>query len=578
MGLNLQDKYWPRADDQDRLRVAGARALSAFCILAGLAGGVVTLLNLRYLPAFGLEIGVGGVAALICAIAPILINGSNQFYLRSRVLGYGVLGLLAMLSVWEGDLYSPSNFLLIPSVMTFTLVLGFRDGVAAMAIALVTILITGWMGMGADIGAGEATEAAEYGALAASAIFAFAGGIVFRREMISALEALSAQKIAADRANAAKSEFLANMSHEIRTPLNGVLGMATVLEHTALSPAQQRAVDVVKSSGAHLLSMLNDILDLSKIEAEQLELEDIEFVPLEVFEGVRDLHAPVAEAGGLSLALTVDPGVDLNAERLGDPTRLAQVLHNLVSNAIKFTSQGSVEIIVAALEDRDGLVIDVRDTGCGMTPDQILKIFKPFVQADTSTSRSFGGTGLGLAICKRIVDAMGGELTVSSVVDQGSTFRAALPLVRVDKRRSQAAPSNGAADGAVKGLRILVVDDSETNRLVAAGLLRPVNAKVTLAETGEKAVELYRPGQFDLVFMDIRMPGMDGFETLAELRRIEAEAGAAQTPVIAMTANVMGAQIEQYRAAGFADFIAKPIDQARLIEVAQSVQETASSP
>jgi signal transduction histidine kinase/CheY-like chemotaxis protein len=571
MGLNLQDKYWPRADDQDRLRVAGARALSAFCILAGLAGGVVTLLNLRYLPAFGFAIGVGGVAAIICATAPILINGSNQFYLRSRVLGYGVLGLLAVLSVWEGDLYSPSNFLLIPSVMTFTLVLGFRDGAAAMTIAFVTILITGWMGMGADIDAGEATEAAEYGALAASAIFAFAGGIVFRREMISALEALSAQKTAADRANAAKSEFLANMSHEIRTPLNGVLGMATVLEHTALSPAQQRAVDVVKSSGAHLLSMLNDILDLSKIEAEQLELEDIEFVPLEVFEGVRDLHAPVAEAAGLSLSLSINPGVDLNAERLGDPTRLAQVLHNLVSNAIKFTSQGSVEIIVAAMEDRDGLIIDVRDTGCGMTPDQILKIFKPFVQADTSTSRSFGGTGLGLAISKRIVDAMGGELTVSSIVNQGSTFRAALPLVRVDKRRSQATPSNGEGDDAVKGLRILVVDDSETNRLVAAGLLRPVNAKVTLAETGEKAVELYRPGQFDLVFMDVRMPGMDGFETLAELRRIEAEAGVAQTPVIAMTANVMGAQIEQYREAGFADFIAKPIDQARLIEVAQSV-------
>ncbi len=573
MSLDLRNKYWPQADDQDRLRVAGARALSAFCVLAGLAGGLVTVLNLRYLPDFAIEIAVGGVAALICALAPILINGSNQFYLRSRVLGYGVLLLLAWLSFWEGDLYSPSNFLLIPSVMTFTLVLGFRDGAAAMGIAFVTILITGWMGLGGDIQSGEATEAAEYGALAAAAIFAFAGGIVFRREMISALEALSAQKAAADRANAAKSEFLANMSHEIRTPLNGVLGMATVLEHTALSPAQQRAVDVVKSSGSHLLSMLNDILDLSKIEAEQLELEDIEFIPLEVVEGVRDLHAPVAEAAGLTLTLTVQPGADPKAERLGDPTRLAQILHNLVSNAVKFTSQGSVEIVVSALDERAGLVFEVRDTGCGMSPDQLERIFKPFVQADSSTSRSFGGTGLGLAICKRIVDAMGGALTVSSVLDQGSTFRAELPLARVDQRRAAASGSDDAVDEASKALRILVVDDSETNRLVAAGLLRPVNAKVTLAETGENAVQLYQAGEFDLVFMDIRMPGMDGFETLSELRRIEAEAGAARTPVIAMTANVMGAQIEQYTKAGFADFIAKPIDQARLVEVASSVRQ-----
>jgi len=574
MGLNLREKYWPQADDQDRLRVAGARALSAFCILAGLAGGVVTVLNLRYLPDFAIQIALGGFVALICAVAPILINGSNQFYLRSRVLGYGVLAVLAGLSVWEGDLYTPSNFLLIPSVMTFTLVLGFRDGAAAMVIALGAILITGVMGVGDET---QATESAEFGALAAAAIFAFAGGIVFRREMISALQALSAQKIAADRANAAKSEFLANMSHEIRTPLNGVLGMATVLDHTALSPAQKRAVDVVKSSGAHLLSMLNDILDLSKIEADQLELEDLEFIPLEVIESVRDLHAPAAEAAGLSLTLSVPHGVDLKAERLGDPTRLAQVLHNLVSNAVKFTSQGSVEVAVAALEGREGLAIEVRDTGCGMSPDQILKVFKPFVQGDSSTSRSFGGTGLGLAICKRIVDAMGGQLTVASVVDKGSVFRAELPLARVDQRRADAAGLVDIAGEGAKGLRILVVDDSETNRLVAAGLLRPVEATVTLAETGEKAVQLYQPGRFDLVFMDIRMPGMDGFETLAELRRLDADAGARQTPIIAMTANVMGAQIEQYRKAGFADFIAKPIDQNRLIEVARAVQRAASS-
>ena len=361
------------------------------------------------------------------------------------------------------------------------------------------------------------------------------------------------------------------MSHEIRTPLNGVMGMATMLEGTELTQAQKRALDIIKSSGKHLLSMLNDVLDLSKIEADQLELEDVEFQLRQVIETARDLHAPIAEAAGLSIELSVEPSVDLDSDRLGDPTRIAQVFHNLLSNAVKFTSEGRIKVTVSQDASSDELIVDVHDTGCGMTPVQLEKVFQPFTQADASTTRRFGGTGLGLSISRRLANAMGGSLTAKSEPSVGSNFRFTFPAPLVARRRAQADDVAAPSDDHAAGLRILVVDDSETNRLVAATLLRPIEADVTLAEGGEHAVQLYRPGQFDLILMDIRMPVMDGFETLSEIRRIEADAATAQTPVIAMTANVMGAQLAQYQSAGFADYMAKPVDQARLLAMVRTI-------
>ncbi len=569
--MNWREKYWPGQDRQDRLAVASGRALSAFCVMAGGGGIIITIINLQFLPDFMIQVGLGGVIALLCLVAPVFINGSAQFQLRARLLGSMTLLGMAYLSLANGSLYSPTNLLLLPAIMTFSLALGAKDGAFALALAWVAYVFSFLDSRAAGVEGGIESE---FGALLIASGFVWIGTAVFRTEMSRSMSLIQAEKTKADKANAAKSDFLANMSHEIRTPLNGVLGMATVLEGTGLNPSQRRAVDVIKSSGSHLLAMLNDILDLSKIEAEELELEDIEFSPLEIFEGVRDLHATTTEAGGLELKLTVEPSFDAAAERLGDPTRLAQVLHNLVSNAVKFTSQGSVEIAVGGLNDQDGLWIEVRDTGCGMTALQVAKIFKPFVQADSSTSREFGGTGLGLAISRRIVSAMGGELSVESKMDEGSVFRVELPIQQVAGRRAEVAELEDDEAGAPKGLKILVVDDSETNRLVAAGLLRPIDAKVTLAESGEKAVQIYQPGRFDLVFMDIRMPVMDGFEALTEIRRIEAEASAVQTPVIAMTANVMGTQLEQYLKAGFADFVAKPIDQANLLDVARRTRAT----
>ncbi len=563
--MDWLDKYWPDESHQDRLSVASGRALASFCVLAGAGGLVITFLNFNTIGEYFLEVTLGGVAAILCLLAPLLINGSKQFQLRGRALEAFVVASLVYLSVSNGAMYSPPNLLLITAVMTFTLALGARDGAAVLAATCATYVYCGFVSGGGEYGG----LSSEFSAFVIAVVFLWVGASVFRAEMARSLRVIDAERAKADQANAAKSEFLANMSHEIRTPLNGVLGMATVLGATELNPAQRRAVTVIKTSGTHLLSMLNDVLDLSKIEADEMELEDIEFVPLTLIERVRDLHAPTAEAGGLELKLTVASGLDLVAERMGDPTRITQVLHNLVSNAIKFTSKGTVEIAIAPLAGAEGLAIEVRDSGCGMTAIQVGKIFKPFVQADSSTTRQFGGTGLGLAICQQIVAAMGGEISVESEVDKGTTFRVELPLPKAQTRQAEveiAEPAVPAGDGS---LDVLVVDDSATNRLVAAGLLRPIHANVTLAENGEQAIHQFRSGKFDLVFMDIRMPGMDGFQALEELRRLEAQSQATPTPVIAMTANVAGAQVEQYLKAGFDDFVAKPIDQARLLDVAR---------
>lgn len=422
MGLNWREKYWPQADDQDRLRVAGARALSAFCILGALAGAAVTVLNLRYLPDFASQIALGAVIALICAFAPIVINGSHQFYLRGRVLGYGILAALTGLSLWEGDLYNPSNFLFIPSVMTFTLVLGLRDGAAAMAIALGTILITGAMGWGHET---QPTEAAEFGALAAAAIFAFAGGIVFRREMISALEALSAQKRAADRANRAKSQFLANMSHELRTPLNGVMGMATVLQHSELTADQSRAVRIVGDSAGELNDMISRILEFSRLDADMVAIERAPFNLGALGEAVRERHEAAARAAGLDFQLAFDTAVDQSAAWLGDAARIAHILDNLVANAIRFTSKGEVRLTISTPGDR--LRFDVIDTGPGVPEGRREAIFEPFTQADGTATRKHGGVGLGLSTAARLAEAMGGILTLESAPGEGGVFRLELP-------------------------------------------------------------------------------------------------------------------------------------------------------
>ncbi len=374
---------------------------------------------------------------------------------------------------------------------------------------------------------------------------------------------------AAEAANLAKSAFLATMSHEIRTPLNGVLGMAQVMSSDDLSAVQRDRLDVIRRSGEALLAILNDVLDLSKIESGKLDLEEIEFDLTELVQGAQATFTSLANKAGLSFALDV---VDAEGRYIGDPTRVRQVLYNLISNALKFTQSGEVRVTATR---REGLLrLTVADTGVGMSPEVLSGLFTPFRQADSSTTRRFGGTGLGLAISRHLAGLMGGALEATSVQGRGSTFTFSLPLPQVKKGRAAApavtvTPQTLSVDARV--LRVLAAEDNPTNQLVLKTLLHQAGIEPVLVENGQLAVEAWDAGSFDLILMDIQMPELDGPAAASAIRRRELETGRARTPIIALTANAMSHQHAQYLQAGMDAIVTKPIDVANLFGAIEAV-------
>ncbi|MFN6978865.1 MAG: ATP-binding protein, partial [Gemmobacter sp.] len=356
-----------------------------------------------------------------------------------------------------------------------------------------------------------------------------------------------------------KSRFVANMSHEIRTPLNGVLGMAEVLERSVTDPEQARMVATIRDSGALLLNVLNDILDMSKIEADRLDLERIPFRPAEIAGRVSGLH--VLRAGEKGLDFRIAATGDADRPRLGDPLRVTQILHNLVSNAVKFTETGAVGITIAAAPGGP-VVLTVEDSGIGMTEAQCARIFDDFEQADSSVTRRFGGTGLGMSIVRRLVGMMGGTIAVASRPGQGTRVTVTLPLPEAAEAPPAAPAETALVD--LAGLRILAADDSATNRTVLRAMLRTFGVEAVIVEDGRAAVEAWAPGRFDIVLLDISMPVLDGLGALAAIRAQAAEAGEPPPHAVAITANAMADQVAQFLAAGFAGHVPKPFQRAEL--------------
>ncbi len=387
-----------------------------------------------------------------------------------------------------------------------------------------------------------------------------------RMEMEDRLRQASAEAAAA---NAAKSEFLAHMSHEIRTPMNAVLGLAQVLEREALAPNQRDMVGRIRSAGQSLLAILNDVLDLSKIEAGQLRIEPRPFDLRALLANLDSLMGQTAHAKGLALrieAQALPPGL-----LLGDGLRIEQVLFNLVGNAIKFTERGEVALRVRADTLADGglrLRVEVRDTGIGIAPEALARLFAPFTQADAGIGRRFGGTGLGLSICKRLVELMGGTIGAQSQPGLGSLFWFELPLTPVAGEVAEPpAPSAPTQHGPrLRGAHVLVVDDSAMNRDLVERALALEGATATLAADGQQALELLksRPQAFDAVLMDVQMPVLDG---LGATRRIRAELGLVALPVIAFTAGVRDEQQAAARAAGADDVLPKPMDLEQMTQL-----------
>jgi signal transduction histidine kinase/ActR/RegA family two-component response regulator len=387
-----------------------------------------------------------------------------------------------------------------------------------------------------------------------------------RANMRSAAELAEAQRVAV-AANAAKSEFLAVMSHEVRTPLNGVLGMARALQRTPLDSRQQRYVETMLRSGDTLITMLNDVLDMSKIEAGRMDLEVAAFDLRKMADDVVDLWAEAAAAKHLALSPDCDP--DLPPRVLGDETRVRQIVMNLVSNALKFTEEGSVRLRMRAAPGADGdggVEIAVVDTGIGLTPEQMANLFQPFVQAEASTSRKYGGTGLGLAICRELATRMGGRVDVDSEFGRGSTFTVWLPLPGAEAEEPQAAETE-----ILPALRILVADDNPINQAVARAILEAAGAVVETVADGEEALDRLRTEPFDLVLMDVHMPVMDGIEAVGRIRH--GQAGRTDMPVIALTADAMAGEETRLKTLGFDALQTKPVQPAALIAAIGEVLE-----
>ena len=401
-------------------------------------------------------------------------------------------------------------------------------------------------------------------------------------DRVAAEQALIDAKAAAEAANTAKSEFLANMSHEIRTPLNGVIGIVDALSRTPLSPEQAEMVDLIRGSGVTLERLVSDILDVSKIEAGQLDLESR---PFDLEEALEPLAVMGARAEDKGLAFHVERTPEARGVFVGDSTRIRQVLGNLLSNAIKFTASGSVTVRIEAWpDDPDApsaahqLAIMVEDTGVGFNAGHASRLFERFNQADSTITRRFGGTGLGLSICRSLVVMMGGSIEARSTPGVGSRFRFVLPLDRAgsladyDARETSAGPAVPTLAG--RPMRVLLAEDHPTNQRVVQLILGGQGAEVITADDGAQAVAAFEAGTFDLVLMDMQMPVMDGLTATRAIRAFEAAMPhRPRTPIVMLSANAMAEHRAESRAAGADSHVAKPITAVSLIAGIQAVLE-----
>jgi hypothetical protein len=476
------------------------------------------------------SITVGVTAFAACAVCrrELQRRGAWEFFSRANcftALALVVLG--ALLAEWAGQLLAHSG------ISSLTLVAA----------------------RGAVLGT--------FGALSATVLVAAARLALLRAQLRAHADTerqLQQAKTAADEANRAKGDFLAVVSHEIRTPLNAVMGFANLLADTRLDDVQRSYLSTITSEGTRLSSLINDILDFTKIEEGRLDLERIPFPPVEtVHEILRLLSARAAEK---KIDLRFEAQITGPLLVAGDPLRFRQVLVNLIDNAIKFTPRGSVTVFLKwqppGNEAQGRLDVRVCDTGIGIPETKLSTLFQMFVQVDSSTTRRYGGTGLGLAICQRLVGLMGGQLTVKSARDEGSEFSFTLPLAPVGLPAESAAPAAEAAFNPARPPRILVVDDMETNRFLLEVFLRRNGFEPHLAASGQEAIRLAREFQFDAILMDLQMPDMDGLTATRRIR--EAELPGRRTLIIALTASITKGTRETCLAAGMDDHMTKPLD------------------
>ena len=391
------------------------------------------------------------------------------------------------------------------------------------------------------------------------------GEEIIRREKTE--DQLKFAKKQAEYANDTKSRFLATMSHDIRTPLNVLLGMMEMLKTTPLTKEQTQYAHISERSGEMLLSLVNDILDLSKIESSQLDLDCVAFNIESLVEETQELFTIVAKDKNISLECSFDSSLHL--WRLGDPRRLKQILINLIGNALKFTKEGRIDISVEGVE-YDQLRFEVKDTGTGIPKEHLDIIFEPYSQLNNYTSNRLYGTGLGLQICKELTQLMGGSIKVESQMGLGSSFHftARLPVTDILQSKTKSYPKAvelGLATSEPEGLDILYADDTLENRMVIEAYFKRTQHRLVLARDGQEALSMWRQGTFNMVILDLEMPELNGFEAVRSIRDIEAKNKLPRTAVVAMSAHAMNEMRERSISSGFDDYLTKPISRVDLL-------------